>query len=270
MMTMASGAMLCKISCDSGERIFSGWCTGTAAASAASFTGETETCIPRPLGRSGCVTTAAISNSGCVSKCFSVGTANCGVPQNTTFIRRLSFVPDGLPLAQLPHFLDFVLDQVALEHAQVLDEEDAVQVVDLMAERAGQQIFAANLERLALSILRLYGDELRPDHVTTKAGNGQAAFLLALFAFVVNHLGIRQHHSSLGILAAGYVNHGYTQVQANLRSGQTDPLRCIHRREHVLGELQEVSIKVVHRCRRFLENAIAVFDDRVDFPQHRK
>jgi len=73
---ITSGAIACKSSCDSGERIFSGWCTGTPAASAASFTGENETCIPRPLGRSGCVTTAANSNSGCVSKCFSVGTAN--------------------------------------------------------------------------------------------------------------------------------------------------------------------------------------------------
>jgi len=42
----------------------------------------------------------------------------------------------------------------------MLDEENAVEVIDLVAEGAGKQVFAANLERLALGILRFYGDEL--------------------------------------------------------------------------------------------------------------
>src|ERR1035438_1320872 len=149
MITMQSGAICCRISCDSGERIFCGWCTGTPAASPVSLTGENETCMPRPLGRSGWVIIAAISKSGWVRRCSSVGTANRGVPQNTTFIGT-----KRLPFAEFPHFLDFALDQVALEHAEVLDEKDAVEVIDFVAERARQQILAANLERFACNVDR--------------------------------------------------------------------------------------------------------------------
>src|SRR4029077_16271937 len=85
-----------------------------------------------------------------------------------------------LPLALLFELPDLALDEVALEHAQMLQEEDAVEVVNFMAEGAGQKIFAANLKRLALEILRLYGDEMGADDVATKTGDRQTAFFLAL------------------------------------------------------------------------------------------
>ena len=50
-----------------------------------------------------------------------------------------------LPLAGLPQFANAAFDQVSLEHAEVLDEQDSVQVVDLMTERAREQSFAAHL-----------------------------------------------------------------------------------------------------------------------------
>src|SRR6476661_7319591 len=66
-----------------------------------------------------------------------------------------------LPLALLAELFDFAFDQVALEHAEMLDEEDTVEVIDLMAEGAGQQIFAANFEGFAFGVLGLHGDKLR-------------------------------------------------------------------------------------------------------------
>jgi len=42
----------------------------------------------------------------------------------------------------------------------MLDEEDAVQVIDFVAEGASQEIFAADFERIRLWRLRFYSDKL--------------------------------------------------------------------------------------------------------------
>src|SRR4029077_12939451 len=107
---------------------------------AAFFTGEAEISWPRPRGRSGCVITAAISISGCARRRMNVGTAKCGVPQKRM---RMVSPARALPLALFPKLLDFAFYEVALQHAQMLDEENAVEVVDFMAESAGQQVLAA-------------------------------------------------------------------------------------------------------------------------------
>ena len=137
---------------DAGSRTFSGCITGIPAAVAAFFTGENDTSCPRPRGRSGCVYTPKISNSDCASKCFREGTANCGVPQKTKRILLTAGTPGSapqLPLALFAHLLDLPPDQVALQHAQVLEKQNAVQVIDLVAKGTSQQVFAANLKCVA-------------------------------------------------------------------------------------------------------------------------
>src|SRR6266404_4379474 len=121
------------------------------------LTGEIANSIPRPRGRSGCVTT---SGTECPpSTSFSrVGTAKRGVPQKTKIISvrySISGVrknkiecaspvsgflkPDtcDLKLAPLPfsrfhQFLDPALNQVAFERANVRNVEFAVQVIGFM------------------------------------------------------------------------------------------------------------------------------------------
>ena len=51
----------------------------------------------------------------------------------------------------------------------MLDEKDAIEVVDFVAEGAGEQVFAADLEGFALGVLRAHGDELRAQNVAAKA-----------------------------------------------------------------------------------------------------
>src|SRR6266849_6020383 len=124
--------------------------------------------------------TPTISKSFCARRCFSVGTANEGVPQKTIRIIYPLRPPGGrlrhLPLALFPELLDFPFDQVALQHAEVLQKKNSVEVIDLMAERSRQQVFPANFKRLAFGILRLDGHKLRPQHVSSKAWNREAAF----------------------------------------------------------------------------------------------
>src|SRR5437879_12640448 len=131
--------------------------------------------------------TPTISKSFCARRCFSVGTANEGVPQKTIRIIYPLRPPGGrlrhLPLALFPELLDFPFDQVALQHAEVLQKKNSVQMINLMAEGARQQVFAANFKLFAFRVLRLDGHKLWPHHIPAKASNREAAFLLGNFDY---------------------------------------------------------------------------------------
>src|SRR5919109_5059248 len=92
-----------------------------------------------------------------------------------------------LPFALLAQLFDFALDHVALQHAKMLQKENSVEVVDFVAKRAGQKVLAANFERLAFDVLCFDSDKLGAHDVAAKAGNGEAAFFFADFAFGVSN-----------------------------------------------------------------------------------
>src|SRR6201987_1608212 len=125
------------------------------ASSAASFTGELAIFLPRPRGRSGCVTTPAIWKYESESSARREGTAKAGVPQNTSFSGTAA-----LPLARFFHLANFALDHVALEHAEMHDEKRSVQMIDFVAESASEQSFAAHFAFSAGSVLRAHRDVL--------------------------------------------------------------------------------------------------------------
>src|SRR3984885_12192688 len=213
MITITSGVTLRKYSYASSARIFCGWYTGMPAATAASFTGELDVTWPRPRMRSGCVTTPSTLNSPRTSSSHRVGRANPGVPQKTI----LSGGMRVLPLAGFFQLANFALDQVALEHTEVRDEEDAVEVIDFVAESTGEQAFAAAFELGARRVLRADGDVLRTFDVAAKTWQRKAAFFFALLAFGVNNFGIGEDHLRLRNFSIGHVNHREPQAHANLR-----------------------------------------------------
>src|SRR5712675_3051463 len=146
----------------------------------------------------------------------------------------------------------------------MLDEEDAVQVIDFVAEGASQEIFAADFEGFSFGVLRSYGDKLRAQDVAAETWDGEAAFFFALFAFGVNDFGIGEHDFCFGIFSSGYVDHGETQVQADLRGSESDALRSVHGGEHIFGELLEFGVKFLYRRGGLLKNGVAIFDNRID------
>src|SRR5260221_2087451 len=192
-----------------------GCSTAMPRRSAASFTGETATSIPRPRGRSGCVTT---SGTECPAETsFSnVGTAKRGVPQKTRSISLRSQV-SGLhktkratgsratskahgtnvfpgtchlppvtctsPLSRLHQFLDPALDKIPLQRADVRDVQFPVQVICLMQERPCQQLFSGVLEKLSAEVLRAHRHRFGPRDLLAKFGDAQAAFGAPLPAF---------------------------------------------------------------------------------------
>src|ERR1700687_5465785 len=146
----------------------------------------------------------------------------------------------------------------------MLDEENAVEMIDFMAEGAGEEVFAADFKGFALGVLRPDSYKLRAQDVAAEAGNGEAAFFFALFTFGVNNFGVGKNDFSFGIFPAGYVDHGYAQVQADLGRSESDALRGIHGGEHIFGELLEFGVEILYRRSGLFEDRIAELDDRVD------
>src|SRR5664279_5844498 len=119
---------------------------GSPRSRAESFTGDAANSMPRPLARSGWVTTSFTLNPASTS--FSkVGTANIGVPQKTRSITA------ALPFAQFNELADLALHQVALERADVTDVELPVEVIGLVQQRARQQLFARDFKGLTPQVL---------------------------------------------------------------------------------------------------------------------
>src|SRR5580698_5729392 len=263
MITITSGMALWKYSYASSARIFCGWYTGIPAATAASFTGELDLTWPRPRGRSGCVTTPSTLNSLCASSSRRLGRANAGVPQKTI----LSGGTRVLPLAGFFQLANFTLDEVALEHTQVRDEQDAVQVIDLVAESTGEQAFAAAFELGARRVLRADGDVLWTFDVAPKTWEREAAFFFALLAFGVNNFGVGEDHPRLWNFSIGDINHCETQAHANLRCCEPHAIRGVHGFEHVRDEFLDVLVEFFHALARGFQHGVAVFHDRMNHLQ---
>ena len=155
--------------------------------------------MPRPRGRSGCVTTRAHGKPG-LDQLFQRRDGECGSaaeneiersrhqtsgPQTsdrelracrTCLSRPTPDTGSSLPLSRFHQLADLALHQVALQRADVADVQLAVQVIGLMQEGARQQIFAGLLEPLAVHVLRADGHLARARHRLAKFGNAQAAF----------------------------------------------------------------------------------------------
>jgi len=101
------------------------------------LTGVAADMLPRPRGRFGCVR-AFDGNAG-----FSGKTPERGYGEfrrATKTMRMADTRALRLPLAGLPQFADAAFDQIPFQHAEVLDEQDAIsggRFRDRRRERAG-------------------------------------------------------------------------------------------------------------------------------------
>src|SRR6186713_1465582 len=99
----------------------------------------------------------------------------------------------GSPLARLLQLLNLPDDQVALDPAQPIDEDDAVEVIHFVLEGARQQ--ARSFDRLLGAVTRqsLEDRALGPDDGGVEAGRAEAAFLFELRAFAFDERGVHHH-----------------------------------------------------------------------------
>src|SRR4051794_380555 len=191
----------------------------------------------RPTGLSGCVTTAATSNPS-PSSARSGAVANSGVPQKSTrtsellvrvlvplallrrLERRAADEPRILVLLQLP----LRQRRRAFEHAQIVEEEAPIEMVDLVLQAAREQLRRFDLVFAPVEIHRADDDVLRALDVGVDVGDGEAAFLgLLLRAAPLDDLRI-DHDERLAV----DLDHGEPLGAPHLRRGESDPARVVH------------------------------------------
>src|SRR5687768_3048006 len=218
----------------------------------------------RPLGRSGCVTTPTTSNPS-PSNARSGGAANSGVPQKRTLMapsERLLSVPSGdLVRRQLPNVLRKILlhrlplrDRGAsLEKAEVVEEQLAVQMIDLVLQAAREQVRRVELEGLAVAVQRANGDARGAVDVAEDLGDRETPLFSAGGAFGVDDLGVHDHDR-----VVLDVDDGEALRSPDLRRGKPDSLGGVHRLEHVIGEATELVGHAVDGRRLLAEDRGAV------------
>src|SRR5512144_1511618 len=173
-----SGASCASRARNSGSDGRRGCSTSSPAASAQAATGDRDRCRPRPDGASGRVTTptnscpeAAIASSA--------GTATCGVPAKSNLTGQIlvcrpralqrpaeggvrALLDDGGRLPGPLRLPDRLERELALVAVHAVDEEDPVEVVGLVLDRAGEQLAALDRDRLPVQVESLGDDAQRP------------------------------------------------------------------------------------------------------------
>src|SRR6476646_4261420 len=205
-----------------------GWRTGIPRCSARTLAGVAARARPRPFSRSGCVTTAATSCPAS-RRAAREGTAKAPLPRKTTRTGPGSLLPvvGARLLAQL------ALHEVSLQRSQAVDEQKAVDVVDLVAERAREELGALVGPLLPVRVEPLHDDARRAHGGAAEAGHGQAAFVVPLLALAEHELGVDQLDELAGLLADGEVHDDDAQRHRDLRCGQADAGGRVHRLHHV-------------------------------------
>ena len=101
----------------------------------------------------------------------------------------------------------------------------------------------------------------RPGHRGVEARHRQAALFLQLHALALDELGVDERHQAVCGAAAGDIDDEHPQRHTDLRRGQPDAWRGVHRLDHVLHERRDVGADVGDRLGLAVQHLIAEFHD---------
>src|SRR5712691_9649668 len=139
-------------------------------------------------------------------------------------------------------------DAVALELGKVVDEQDAVEMVDLVLQAGGEEPIGLDLLRRTLEIEVFYLHLRRAFHVAVIFRDREAALLVGrLLRRRPHDLRIDEDLRALGLLFLGQVQGDDALGRADLDGGEPDPGRVVHGLEHVLDQLADAGVDLLHR-----------------------
>src|SRR4051794_8897768 len=143
-----------------------------------------------------------------------------------------------------------------LHRLEIVDVQLALEVVELMLQRAAEEPRACNLDLLAHPVLRNDPDLLVAGHVRHVAGDRQAALEVAVVARRADDLGVYE----LVEVALDLDDAGPHRL-AQLGGGEADAGRMAHRVSEVVEQLVEVLAEAVDRLALEAETGVAEEDD---------
>lgn len=136
-------------------------------------------------------------------------------------------------------------------------EENAVEMVVLVLNNAGEYPVGIKRKMVPVAIKRLHGDLERPANVGVYTGDTETAFLVKPF--------VRRYRDDLRIdekarFVLGNVDDEQPLHTTDLRSGETDPLRVVHRRHHIIRKADQVIRDGLYRRGGCVESFVGVID----------
>src|SRR4051812_49064011 len=232
-----------------------GWSTSIPSSRAATATGGGPSLRPRPCLASGRVTTSA-GRCGPSARSRRTAAANAEVPRKTSGtggasgpLRR---VAGGVGLeggAQGAHAL------LALIARGAVEDEDAVEVVDLVLDHARFQAAGLDEDVLAVAVLGAHADVDRALDVDVHGGQAETALLGPLLV-LAGPLDDRVDQGVDRAVGLDAVDEDAVQ-DPDLGGGQADAVGVVHQRAHALDLLAQVVVEPLDPARLGAQDRIA-------------
>lgn len=147
----------------------------------------------------------------------------------------------------------------------MIDEENAVEMVNLVLQAGGEQPVRLDLLLLAIEVEIAHPHTGRPLHFLVIFGNRQAAFLVgARLLRRPDDLGVDEDHRALFLALARDVEHDEALQDADLHRGKADAGCSIHRLQHVLGQPADLVGHRLDGLGALLQAGIGNDDDGTD------
>src|SRR4051812_21600317 len=143
--------------------------------SAKSCTGDWRKALPRPAGRGGCEYTATMWCPA-ATRAFRATAAKSGVPMKITLSGVIGSHGDGL--VGLLRLQELAQDDVALQRREMIDEQDALEMIHLVLNTGREQTVGFELADLVLMVEVAHLDRGRPGHVGIVLGQAEAALVV--------------------------------------------------------------------------------------------
>src|SRR5262245_39866476 len=220
---------------------------------AARFTGLGSSWPPRVRRRSGWVSTSATSWPASTSPRSGV-TASAGVPRKT---RRTAGAPRSERGTGAPrdHREVLVAERpqraLALVRLEAVEQQHAVEVVDLVLEQPGEDLVGFDLELVPVQPDAAQRDHLGPDDLEVHARHRQAPLVVGPLPGGGDDLGVDDR-----VRAFAHVVGEDPPLHADLRSGQADAHGLVHRLVHGLGQRGEAAVDVLDLAGALLQHGI--------------
>src|SRR5512146_828751 len=275
--TSRSGLSARSSARNSAVRIFAGLSSGSPRRSATAPTSLGSSLSPRPRGWSGRVTTPAISKPGLAkaeraaspqapASRSRICAASAGVPMKTILSGVAISDPDAggplaIGLALLYQLGEFTPVKFALDAADAIDEELAVEMVDLMLQRHREQVICLDLDFLFLGRPRAHQHPRGAFYVGGVVDHREASFLPYHRTVGFDDRRIDKPQQCLaGVLMVGVEHHHAARI-ADLGRRQSHARRRVHRLHHALDKAREAAVDFGDRLCRILERGVGKFAD---------
>ena len=139
-----------------------------------------------------------------------------------------------------------LLDAVTLQSGDVVHEQLAVQVIDLVLDAGGEQFVRFYFEGVAVPVQGINPHSGRAFHLLVEPGHRQAAFFVG--RQLIGEWGDLRVDVHLGLVALfGQIHHQQALVHVHLSGRQADAGGVVHGFDHVVDQFAKLVIYLFHR-----------------------